>query len=115
MRAESYRFLQPPRIYLVEFSLGTSPFVVDTTSIRKYWFPRRSGDLPNVILILDLLTLELNSLTFMKGWEWRIAALFEDKWWDGTLVSRTGKNLRGRWGVADHRQKQSKEVADCGP
>ena len=29
---------------------------------------------------------------FMKGWEWRIAALFEDKWWDGTLVSRTGKN-----------------------
>jgi hypothetical protein len=29
---------------------------------------------------------------FMKGREWRIAALFEDKWWDGTLVSRTGKN-----------------------
>jgi hypothetical protein len=28
---------------------------------------------------------------FMKGREWRIAALFEDKWWDGTLVSRTGK------------------------
>ena len=28
----------------------------------------------------------------MKGKEWRIAALFEDKWWDGTLVSRTGKN-----------------------
>jgi hypothetical protein len=23
----------------------------------------------------------------MKGKEWRIAALFEDKWWDGTLVS----------------------------
>jgi hypothetical protein len=28
---------------------------------------------------------------FMKGKEWRIAALFEDKWWDGTLVSRAGK------------------------
>ena len=28
---------------------------------------------------------------FMTGREWRIAALFEDKWWDGTLVSRTGK------------------------
>ena len=28
---------------------------------------------------------------FMKGREWRIAALFEDKWWDGTLVSRAGK------------------------
>jgi hypothetical protein len=28
---------------------------------------------------------------FMRGREWRIAALFEDKWWDGTLVSRAGK------------------------
>ena len=33
----------------------------------------------------------LHLLGFMKGREWRIAALFEDKWWDGTLVSRTGK------------------------
>jgi hypothetical protein len=24
---------------------------------------------------------------FMRGREWRVAALFEDKWWDGTLVS----------------------------
>ena len=33
----------------------------------------------------------LHLRAFMKGKEWRIAALFEDKWWDGTLVSRTGK------------------------
>ncbi len=33
----------------------------------------------------------LHLLGFLKGREWRIAALFEDKWWDGTLVSRTGK------------------------
>jgi len=28
---------------------------------------------------------------FMTGREWRVAALFEDKWWNGTLVSRAGK------------------------
>ena len=33
----------------------------------------------------------LHLRAFMKGKEWRIAALFEDKWWDGTLVSRAGK------------------------
>ena len=33
----------------------------------------------------------LHLRAFMKGKEWRVAVLFEDKWWDGTLVSRTGK------------------------
>ena len=36
----------------------------------------------------------LHLRAFMKGREWRIAALFEDKWWDGTLVSRAGKHKK---------------------
>ncbi len=33
----------------------------------------------------------LHLCAFMKGREWIIAALFEEKWWDGTLVSRTAQ------------------------
>jgi hypothetical protein len=29
----------------------------------------------------------LHLRSFMKGREWRIAAMFEDIWWDGTLVT----------------------------
>ena len=40
---------------------------------------------------LALVKKGLHIRSFMKGIEWRVAALFEDKWWDGTLLARLSK------------------------
>ena len=74
----------------------------------QYLMPEvRRGQGWEIYEVLDWAAVEkgMHFRAFMKGREWRIAALFEDKWWDGTLVSRTGKkktelarrNLNGRY------------------
>ena len=40
---------------------------------------------------LALVKKGLHIRSFMRGIEWRVAALFEDKWWDGTLLARLPK------------------------
>ena len=63
-------------------------------AVGPYVMPEvRRGQGWEIYEVLDWAAVEkgMHLRAFMKGKEWRIAALFEDKRWDGTLVSRAGK------------------------